>query len=349
MRILFLGLELSGYFVACLEALSQRDDIELTVIRLRVNDEAPFKFSINPKIQIEIREEFNDKELLQFAISFDPELIYTAGWGDTGYKEVSAYFKKKGILVVMGMDNPWKGSLRQYLGCIAAPILVLNKFSHAWAAGPSQQKYARKLGFKDEHILKGVYSADVNKFLIPANKVVERSKVILYVGRFLDWKGVRELYCAFLSLAIEERRGWKLKMIGNGPLKTEFKNSGSIEILDFVQPTELVPIMQTAGAFCLPSWEEHWGVVVHEAAAAGCPILVSSGVESAKDFVQEGKNGYVFEAKSEKAIKAALVKMISRSEDKIKGMSANSVALAQKNTPEIWVDTFLSVLNKPSS
>jgi len=43
----------------------------------------------------------------------------------------------------------------------------------------------------------------------------------------------------------------------------------------------------------LPSKQEPFGAVVCEAMAAGLPVIVSSAVGAARDFVQDEENGYI--------------------------------------------------------
>ena len=46
---------------------------------------------------------------------------------------------------------------------------------------------------------------------------------------------------------------------------------------DFIQPENLEKV-KNAGCFVLPSLKDNWGVVVHEFAAAGLPLIISDGV-----------------------------------------------------------------------
>ena len=45
----------------------------------------------------------------------------------------------------------------------------------------------------------------------------------------------------------------------------------------------------------MPSLEEHWGLVVHEAALSGCALLLSNRVGAKEDFLEEGVNGLSFD------------------------------------------------------
>lgn len=61
------------------------------------------------------------------------------------------------------------------------------------------------------------------------------------------------------------------------------------------QQVSLTPLFfSRCEAFILPSIAEEWGLVVNEAMASGAPVVVSSGVGSHFDMVQDGCNGYVF-------------------------------------------------------
>jgi glycosyltransferase involved in cell wall biosynthesis len=44
----------------------------------------------------------------------------------------------------------------------------------------------------------------------------------------------------------------------------------------------------------MPSKKEPWGVVLHEMAIAGLPLLASENVGAASAFLREGENGKVF-------------------------------------------------------
>ena len=48
---------------------------------------------------------------------------------------------------------------------------------------------------------------------------------------------------------------------------------------------------------------EHWGVVVHEAAAAGLPLLLSNTTYAGTHFLVEGINGYSFDENNYKDLK----------------------------------------------
>ena len=62
----------------------------------------------------------------------------------------------------------------------------------------------------------------------------------------------------------------------------------------FVQPEALAAEYSQARIFCLPSVDEHWGLVVHEAALSGCVLALSERVGAAEDLLGDD-NGVRFD------------------------------------------------------
>lgn len=96
--------------------------------------------------------------------------------------------------------------------------------------------------------------------------------------------------------------------------------------------------------FCLPSRKEPWGVVVHEMASAGLPLLLSSQVGAAKDLLIDGWNGYSFEANSSFSLKESLLKLLTVSSTRRNKIGENSRILAQRFSPRIAAASLKSVI-----
>jgi glycosyltransferase involved in cell wall biosynthesis len=110
-------------------------------------------------------------------------------------------------------DNQWKASLKQGLGLLLSPFLIKNKFSNVWVTGSSSKSFAKKLGFSDDKILTGLYSADTTKFSLFRQKYLESKKnqfpkIFLYVGRYVRHKGIFDLWNAFIELQNENPTEW---------------------------------------------------------------------------------------------------------------------------------------------
>lgn len=345
-RILFLYTELAGYFLSCVSELLKQD-VEVHIVRWPVNKEAPFDFSFADKIKIYERRDLDRAKLIALAEKISPDIIYSSGWVDRDYVAVCRKFKNK-IPVIVGFDNQWRGTLKQHMACALAPFTIHRSFSHCWVPGDLQYEYALKLGFKKEHILTGFYSADVpffhNRYI--ANREEKKKnfpKRFIYVGRYYAFKGVQDLWEAFSQLQDEQANEWELWCLGIGDIEP-FDHS-KIKHFGFVQPSEMDRFVRETGVFVLPSHFEPWGVVVHEFAASGFPLIVSDEAGARTAFVGEGENGYIYKAGDKEALKNVLRKVMQLPADKLFEMGERSVEKAKQVTPAKWVTSLLSVLN----
>ncbi len=77
------------------------------------------------------------------------------------------------------------------------------------------------------------------------------------------------------------------------------ESTPSIEVVGYMK--DLEEFYRSCDLFCLPSVDEGFGMVVLEAIACGCPVLVTQNVGSA-DIVREGETGFVVNARSADAL-----------------------------------------------
>jgi len=348
-KILCLYSELAEYFLACLKCLHKLYPVEIHLVRWPVNEEAPFDFEIPHEILHYERNELNDKDLISLACNLKPDLIFTSGWMDKGYIQVCKKFRGL-IPVIAGMDNQWKGTIKQKIACVISPITIQKYFSHIMVAGDPQKIYAGKLGFSEEKILEGYYCADFDLFnkFYHSNKENKNKKYphrFLYVGRYIEKKGVMDLWQAFTDLSIEERGEWELWCAGTGKLEKIKMQHDKIRHLGFLQPDELGEIIRETGVFVLPSHSEPWGVVVHEFTAAGFPVICSDKVGAATKFLSFDENGYSYKSGDIQDLKQQLIRIISLSDEQLVQMSEKSVELASALTPQKWSRKLMSVID----
>jgi glycosyltransferase involved in cell wall biosynthesis len=345
MTVLFLYTELADYFLKCCAELSKTATVH--IIRWPVNKEAPFQFDIPPAIKLYDKNAFSFTELQQLVSEINPDSIVCSGWVDKEYlKLVKPYFKK--IPTVLACDTQWKGSAKQYLATVLSRMFLLHTFSHGWVPGKSQATYLKKLGFKPANIKENFYCCDLNKFnAIYAEQSLSKAaglpKRFLYVGRYYDFKGVTDLWEAFIQLQNEAPNAWELWCLGTGNI-TPVEHP-RIKHFGFVQPADLAPILGESGVFVLPSRFEPWGVVVQEYAAAGFPLMLSSAVGAREAFLEEGKNGFSFSPGSVAELKTQLKKIINLTAKDLLLMSEKSHQLAQKISPEKWSHTLTELQN----
>lgn len=165
LKLLFLYWPTADYRLACPEELCRLGH-EVQLIRYTARQEAPFKedYIIPQNLSIRHRDTFKKEKLFSFALHFNPDIIYISGWVDKEYLRIGRKFKSEGKPVIMALDNPWKGSLRQRLGLLVFKIQYSKSFTHAFPAGYRQFEFARKLGYKYENIIFNQYCARTSLF-----------------------------------------------------------------------------------------------------------------------------------------------------------------------------------------
>ena len=348
-RVLILYTEIAGYTITCIDETTELyPNIEFHIIRWPVNKEAPFQFDLN-SLSIYERNDFTNEQLLELSHNINPDLIISSGWIDKGYVNVCKHYNGK-VKTVLAIDNHWLGGAKQKMAALFSPLVVKNKFSHVWVPGKPQHQFAKKLGYKSSEIAEGFYSADVDLFSsyferTKESKAINFPKRFVYVGRYVKHKGIFDMWNAFIELQKEQPNDWELWCIGIGD---EFENKiehDKIKHFGFVQPSEMEYYIKNTGVFILPSHFEPWGVVAHEFAAAGFPLILSDKIGAGTKFLDNGYNGFCFSSNNVQGLKKAMHNVINLSSEELLKMGIVSMQKAEGITPEKWANTLMKLLN----
>lgn len=347
-KILYLYSELMGYQIPVFNEYVNKFNCEVWVIHDVKGKLTKYKAPDIDGVQFMDMDLFTDKELKKFVLSLAPDIVYVSGWMYWKYLKVLYHLRKLDIPVLVGFDDIWWKTPKQRLASIIFPLIKNKFFSHAWVAGPYQYEYARRLGFESKNIVFNCLSADIGMFNSFYHKrkqhQISLPRHFLYVGRLSEEKGVDLLFEAWDRIK-EHRKGWKLTAIGNGTLLDELKEHKDIEIIDFLQPADLINKLYSYGCLIIPSKKEQWSLVMHEFSAAGFPIVVSNVCGALPLFVVHNYNGFVFSSLSVQGLADQMIKIIQLSENELTIMSNRSHELGQRITPEIAAASFLSVLS----
>lgn len=287
MKAVVLMSRMSDYMQNCLASWHEASGVDLHIVRMKVNTvEAPFNFAegLGGLTQYN-REDMSDAEISELVKRLRPKLIICFGWFDSAYLS-AVKSRMAGTIAVMTMDNQWTRSSRQLLGVVFSRLFLVRHFDFVWVPGPRQRRFAHLLGFSDNKIREGLYVANDDNFT-PIYMSIQRSplKRLVFVGRHVEVKGLRELWLAFESYHAANNSTLELLCIGTGPLYDDRPQHPRIIHLGFVQPREFREKLAGGGIFILPSKFEPWGVVVHEFALAGFPLLLSNAVGAADRFL----------------------------------------------------------------
>lgn len=334
MNVLVLHSNVPAYFLS-----SMREGVKLghsyLVIQSDFDVNAPYRNK--DEVGIEFRTLADLKNIK--AISFD--LILVTRWRFTPYLKfiIGCKLFNRKTYVLAGIDMPWLGNFRQLVLCKSRFVKFF--YNNILVPGKASHEYAEKLGYTKP--LKNFYCAAPFKGEVCIDRGF-KSKTLLFIGRLVEYKRVGLLCETFIEILSNhpELSDWKLQIIGLGPV--QLPNHAQIEKLGYVENEEIGRYLAAAHSFVLPSRLEHWGVVVHEAAQYGKPLILSQGVMSRLDLLKHGCNGFQFLTKAD--FRNALLNTMKTKKSEYRKMSAQSVQAAKKiSSIQLWQDVYEEVID----
>lgn len=171
--------------------------------------------------------------------------------------------------------------------------------------------------------------------------------VILYVAHMREFKRPFDLVKAFERIATTSN----MVMVGAGPLYEEVREYcdkkclKKIKLVGAKNQTELPRYYAMADVFVMTSGPgETFGLVVNEAMCFSLPLLLSNGVPSSLDFVDEGQNGYVYKIGDVNELADKLDSML-KDPVRLAKMGQKSLEIVSGYTYEKDIEGILSALH----
>jgi len=191
--------------------------------------------------------------------------------------------------------------------------------------GKASFEFCRKLNISSERIFVAPQcSLDYSKFksYFPGEGLLlDDRKIILFLSRIIDWKGLDFLIKAFHKIE-KQLNNVLLLVAGNGDFRLQ--NESLVERLkiknikflgEIMEREEVAYLYKLCDVFVLPSCfrksYEGWGLVINEAMSMGKPIITTDAVGAAKDLVKNGINGYVVKNANADDLYKALYKILA--------------------------------------
>ena len=204
-------------------------------------------------------------------------------------------------------------------------------------------------------------------YFLASNRFVERKNLARLIDAYAGY--VKSIQHSVVSIQGRGDSGgistsvWPLVLLGDGPLRADLiarcKTHGlaiaecapwqqlptanchpstisgtpTVFFPGFRQIEELPQFYVRAGCFVHPALEEPWGLVLNEAAACKLPILAGDNVGAAEELVEDGVNGWKFDAQSVDSISENLKKMATLSPDERDHMGKESFRILQECAP----------------
>ncbi|MFN2747532.1 glycosyltransferase family 4 protein [Bacillus sp. z60-18] len=158
---------------------------------------------------------------------------------------------------------------------------------------------------------------------------IKETYILSYVGRLAPEKDLETLLKIARHPSLRKDVHWLIA--GDGPLKKELEKQApaNMTFAGYVEGEELSRIYASSDLFVFPSPTETFGNSALEALACGTPVI---GADSGglKDFIQNGKNGFLAEPKCPEAFTEAIMHVLGNpSLKKRMEQEARNYALAQ--------------------
>ena len=329
------------------------------------SNELGFKYEVLPKIEFS----FFGRDLFSYIINYtfpikflksNFDVVISAGWldfvGQMGFL-LSKLTGKKFIIWSESTIN--ESSWRRTITLPFVRFLV--KHSDACVAiGTRSKEYLLKLGSIPEKIFVGYSTVDVDLFKTKSKNFkkerkairkklgIKTKRVVLYVGQFIERKGIFYLLKAFEKLN-KKYKDVSLLLVGYGPLEEKLikyvdeNNLHNVIFKSHIEVQKMPQVYSAADLFVLPSIEETWGLVINEAMACGLPVVTTEKVGSSVDLVKNFYNGLVVPEGDSLSLYQSIREIITDRKI-ITTMSKNSEELILNFTPKIAAKNFVKAV-----
>lgn len=236
------------------------------------------------------------------------------------------------------MDNVWLATPKQWLGRLASPFYLHPLFDAVMVPSDRTEFFARRLGFAAADVIRGAWSADTELFHSGPRDGSELAGRRRFVSalRLVHHKGADILAEAYAIYRAESKDPWDLDVAGIGPLAAAFDELPGVHLHGFVAPGDLAELMRTSSCYVNPSRMEPYALVLHEAAAAGLPIVCGDMIGAAPTMVQDGQNGWIVPGGDPRALAEAMQRVAELSPGRLGEMSEISRKLGSRISPEGW-------------
>lgn len=163
-----------------------------------------------------------------------------------------------------------------------------------------------------------------------ADKKINHKIILLFVGNDIERKGgyfLIDLYTRFLLDRCELRILSKDAELNDTNLPEGVQH---IKGIDHNNIEKLIELYQSSDIFVFPSFRDHLGLVLLEAAAAGLPIIARD-VGGVSDIVKNGINGCLLKYSSTREEWSKKILELIDDKDKLAAFSKNSRKIAEEN------------------
>lgn len=175
-------------------------------------------------------------------------------------------------------------------GIIAEGVIPNSIDAAAYRAMSSGRDFRAELGLDDAHLM------------------------VAFVGRFIPEKGVASLLEASKSDELA-KSGTVFVMAGDGPLASDVEKAqgDTLKWVGRLSAPDVSAFLQQADLLCLPTRSEGFSTTLLEAAACGCPAVVTD-VGGARELIPDDAHGTILPSMSAGDVETAIANLAMRRE-----------------------------------
>jgi glycosyltransferase involved in cell wall biosynthesis len=280
--------------------------------------------------------------------SFDAVVSYT-GYGYLSFWILAAAAKFSHTPLLSSTDahslrsphtKRWKLWVKRF--CLP---LIYRVCDVVLAPSEATARFVRSLGFPAENIVMTPAAVDNDWWAREADLIDKRvarrrwgipenSRVFLFCSKLQPWKRPEDALRAFAKLGNSPAF---LVFAGDGPLRPALEAeakalgvSSRTVFLGFVNQTQLPELFGSADVLLLTSSYDGCPLVVCEAMACGCPVILSDAIPGRFDIVRQGTTGFIYPCGDVDALASVLREILSRPEE------LQQIAAGARKRMETW-------------
>lgn len=299
MRVLFCWTDTSGYMAACWRSLASAPGVRLDVFANNCSTQTSFSADLMEGVRwtpVPTEKRHDAAWLTAHVEQIDPDVVVLSGWANPAYRALVLKSGAKRPRFILAMDTPWQGTTKQWLARLAL-WRYLRRIDAVFVPGERGWQYAKRLGFQEKQIYRGLYGVDWAYFsnaLTDRTHAKEWPKRFLFVGRYTAVKGLDSLIAAYADYRSRVSTPWPLVCCGRGPLGYLLADTPGVTDKGFLQPEAVTKEMVSSGALLLPSTFDPWPLALVEGCAAGLPVVCSEACGSSVELIRDGHSGFTF-------------------------------------------------------
>lgn len=316
---------ISPYRVPLFEELANQDFLELFVYYCSIIDKNrkwdviesdKYSYKILPGLKLEFKDmafNFNPAILKELAIN-DYDIIIIGGCSDFTTQLVFLFSKLKNIPIILWSEGI--ESAQSLLGKVMNTLTdnVIKNSNALIVPGSRSREFHIKRGADPDKIYIVPNTIDNNFYIAQSNSYREVSpmikeelglshdRIILFVGRLTENKGVHYLLDAYKRLKEETSIDVCLVIVGDGSFKGMllekcFKDDiKDVYFTGWLNGNEKIKYYSISDIFVLPTLKDLCPLVINEAMACSLPVITTDAAGCAVDQIVPGVNGFIVKA-----------------------------------------------------